>query len=228
MKYPSFFRLVVFAKNIDNTKLAIPELQSLLNIQFDIIRKDNGAQLEHFRVRKWNDVYRECGINTYQNKSSIYTLLSRIQKGKEIPFISPLVSIMNLVSMTYLLPCGGIDASTIQGDLELSLSKGNETFMPFGKNETELLPPMEVIYYDTGSRNVICRSWNSKGGQLTKILNQTNFAIIDLDSFEETASRKIVFESADYMTNLIEKYCNGTCTVDILSREQPELLVPNL
>jgi len=225
VKYPSIFRIVVFAKNIDNTKPAIPELEALLAVQSDLIRKNNGMQLKHPRVAKWVNVYNECGINTLQNVPSIYSLLSRKQNGKKLPFISPIVAILNLTSISYLLPCGGIDATTVQGDLELGYSNGNETFLPLGKSKKEPMSPGEIIYYDSGNKNVICRSWNSKSGQPTMIQKSTNSTIIDLDAFEETAPRELVLDTANYMVSLVEKYCRGTCTIDILSYEQPELTV---
>lgn len=224
-KYPTYFRVVVFAKKIDNTKSVISELEELLAVQSNSVQKNNPNQLKHPRITKWLSVYNECGINTSQNAPSIYALLSRIQNGKKLSFISPIVAIMNLTSMSYLLPCGGIDQGTVQGDLVLGFSSGGETFLPFGKSERETIPPGEIIYYDSGTRNVICRSWNSKGGQSTKIQKSTSSTVIDLDAFEETTPRNLAFDAAKYMVDLITKYCGGTCTMDLLTSECPELIV---
>lgn len=227
-KHPSFFRVVIFAKDINNNKTTIPELESLLVAQSNLIREQGLTTLLHPRVKIWVDTYKECGMDTSENMPSIYTLINRLQKGKKISFISPIVAIMNIISLTYLLPCGGIDAKNVLGDLELGISKGGEMFLPFGKREKELIPPGEIIYFDSGNQTVICRSWNSKGGQLTKILNTTTSVILDLDVIGETSPYNFVLEAANHMVSLITKYCGGICSIETLSLDQPNLIVPDL
>lgn len=227
-KYPSFFRVVVFAKDINNKKSTITELESLLVTQSDLVREQGLASLLHPRVKRWVDIYEECGIDTSQYMPSIYTLINRLQKGKKLSFISPIVAIMNIISLTYLLPCGGIDANNVQGDLELGISKGDEMFWPIGKREKELIPPGEIIYFDSGNQTVICRSWNSKGGQSTKILDTTKSVILDLDVIGEITPHIFVLDAANHMASLINKYCGGICSIDTLSYDRPNLIVPDL
>lgn len=100
-------------------------------------------------------------------RSSIETLLKRVEKGNEVGTINPLVDIYNAVSLTYGLPCGGEDLDKFVGNLVLTLAQGRESFLALGDTKDNPALPGEVIYRD--NLGAVCRCWNWRDGQRTML-----------------------------------------------------------
>ncbi len=224
-EFPQFLRAIVIANGIDNTSTTIHDLEILLSTKCEEIRDSMDITLDHPRIKSWYETYKSFGTDLSKNQPSIANLVQRIKKGNVIPFISPIVAIMNLISLTYLIPCGGIDARKVSGDLVLGKASGKESFLPFGKKDKSFVPPGEVIYYDEDRMDVICRCWNSKGSQLTMILPETKSVIIDLDAMVNVIPREVVLGAASQLAKLINTYCGGDVKIDFLNSERPEILV---
>ena len=223
--FPDFFRGVVIASNVDNTSHQIPELERMLRTRIAEIETDNTISLEHPRIQAWYKAYQRFGVKRVRKTPpSIAALVRRVKRGKgsSIPFISPLVAISNLISLTYLVPSGGIDAETISGNLVLGKARGNEKFVPLGREEPSPPNPGEVIYYDGGNKNVICRAWNSRAGRSTIISETTRSAVIDVDCILDVISRAEAQEATEQLASLVREFCKGQTRIEYLSIEQPE------
>ena len=68
-------------------------------------------------------------------RSSIEALLKRIDTGKEIPNIEPLVDIYNSASLRFALPVGAEDIETFEGDLRLKITEGGDDLYLIGEEE---------------------------------------------------------------------------------------------
>ena len=53
-------------------------------------------------------------------------MLTRISKGQSIRSINNLVDLYNIISLKYILPCGGQDLDQIKGDISLTRATANE------------------------------------------------------------------------------------------------------
>lgn len=223
--YPQFFRAIIMANGIDNTSLSVPGLEKLLSDKCEEIRNNDDITLDDPRIKLWYEIYSSFGADPFKNHPSIANLIQRIKKGDNIPFISPIVAIMNSISLTYFIPCGGIDLQKVNGDLVLGKSKGNESFLPMGKKNKIMIYSGEVIYYDNYGMDVICRCWNSKGSQLTMIRPETKSVIIDLDVMVNVISREIVIDAASQLAKLINVYCGGNVRIDYLNFERSQIFI---
>ncbi len=76
-------------------------------------------------VREARDLYRRVGIDPTKTRPSSEALLRRVIKGKELYRIHPLVDLLNLVSVTELIPVGLYDMLKIVGD-KVTLRLGGE------------------------------------------------------------------------------------------------------
>lgn len=76
-------------------------------------------------IREARNLYRSVGIEPTKTRPSSEALLRRIIKGKELYRIHPLVDLLNLVSVTELIPVGLYDVSKIVG-AEVTIRLGGE------------------------------------------------------------------------------------------------------
>jgi DNA/RNA-binding domain of Phe-tRNA-synthetase-like protein len=222
--FPHFYRGVVFATGVDNSSLSQPVLAALLSKRIKDVEADDSISLDHPRIRAWYDVYR-----SFQSKSSrklqpsIASLVRRIKNGggSTIRFISPLVCLSNIISLSHLVPSGLIDADRSTGDLMLGYAQGSENFVPIGARDPSPPEPDEIIYYDRGSRNVMCRAWNSRAGQATLVLPSTRRIVLDIDGLLTVIPKDEVDAATDQAASLMREYCAGRTEIAFLSRANP-------
>ena len=78
-------------------------------------------------VAAWRDAF--ARFRTKKGaRSSIEALLKRVEQGKGVGPINPLVDVYNAISLTYALPCGVEDIDTFAGDLRLTVTAGGDPF----------------------------------------------------------------------------------------------------
>ena len=82
--------------------------------------------IDHPRIRCWREAYRSFGAKLKKYPSSIENLVRRTLKREPIRPILPLVDIYNAVSLEHLLPVGGEDLDSIEGDLRLTRASESE------------------------------------------------------------------------------------------------------
>ena len=136
-------------------------------------------------IKQWRAIYKSFGEK--KARSSIEALIRRIVGGKGLYRINALVDLYNLASLRFELPAGGEDIDTMPDVLELTTATGTEVFKPLGAAEPENPNPGEIIY-KTGDI-VVCRNFNYRESDITKLTPSTTNAIIvfeDPTGCEET------------------------------------------
>ncbi len=214
-QFPGIMVGVIVAHGINN-KLHQDEIKQLLKkAQDDLIKMVKAAELgEHPHVAAWRGAYKAFGATPKKHLSSVENLAQHALKGQELAPINPLVDVYNTVSLKYLLPAGGEDLDTIKGDIRLTIAGPSEPpVVLLGQQEARAPEKGEVIYTD--EQGAICRRWNWKEAERTKLTENTQHAILVLEALPPVT--KELLESAVHeLACLIEKYCGGTVTVDIL------------
>ena len=61
----------------------------------------------------------------------------------------------------------------------LGVAEGGEPFLPLGGDAEDPPLPGEVIYFDDVTRNVMCRRWNWRNGDRTKIEVESKKLVIN-------------------------------------------------
>lgn len=130
-------------------------------------------------VSQWRDAYSKFKKKKGA-RSSIEALLKRVDQGKQLSPINPLVDVYNSISLTFGVPCGGEDLATIDGPMHLGVAEGGEPFKPLGADEDEPALPGEVIYYD--KIGAICRCFNWRDGERTMLTEKTTDAILVIEA----------------------------------------------
>ncbi|OGE27099.1 hypothetical protein A2772_01570 [Candidatus Daviesbacteria bacterium RIFCSPHIGHO2_01_FULL_38_8b] len=209
---------VIIAKGINNQN-DNPEIQELLREAEVNLRKQlNNVEIsEHSHIAPWRETYRKFGSNPRDFRCSAEALTKVVLRGSEIKKISPLVDLYNLISIKYILPVGAEDLDKMQGDLELTFANGDEDYTPLGEQENDPPQKGEVIYRD--EIGVICRRWNWREGDRTKITKITKNAVVVLESIASIPIKEAVEELA----SLIKKYCGGQISVFYLDKDSQEI-----
>jgi lysyl-tRNA synthetase class 2 len=220
-KFPSFRRGIVIARKMNNRGTS-PQLESLLNEARAKAAADPIDLTTDPRTAAWNQTYRELGCNPKKFPPAHLALLKRIQKpGASIPFINKAVAIMNDNSIRSVLPVGGDDALRAGVILELRFADGGEQFTPLNDPErTEHPDPGEVIYVVAETREVMCRRWNWRNGFQTRITEETQTMVMNIDGLGED-SEKRALAVRDRVARMLAQYCDAEVETALLTPSEP-------
>ncbi len=220
-RFPNFKRGIIVVSDIKNA-VSNPEIERFLNEE--IRHKAGRNSVEYEFVKAWADVYLKFGSNPNKFPPSIKSLLKRIEKGGSIPFINSVVALFNYISIKYLVPAGGDDVEKIEGNLRLGFAKGKEFFTPLGGEISETPEMGEVIYFDDKTLNVMCRRWNWRNGDFTKITTETKEIVINVDGIGPV-SKRLIEEARDELMKLLVERCEAKAIADFLDKNKREVEV---
>ncbi len=109
-------------------------------------------------IHAWRRAFSAFGVKPSQYRSAPESLLRRLEKQGEIPSISTLVDLGNLVSISYGLPVAVIDLATVRLPIEVRFAVGDEAFEDLGGEGVTHPEPGEVIFVDAAGV-VVARRW---------------------------------------------------------------------
>ena len=216
---PDFYRGLVIVNDLTNHK-SYKRIRKLLKKEID--HQASSVIPDDPRIKAWDIAHKKFGSSPEKYPPSIKSLLSRIQENPALPFINSAVALFNYISLKYLLPCGGDDVESIEGNLVLGLSDGTEKFVALGSDEEVSPEKGEVIYYDSTTKNVMCRRWNWRNGNQTKIEPETKKIVINIDCLlptdPETGNR-----ARDELAELLITHCQASVSTHALHSEYREM-----
>ena len=220
--FPEARIALVVARGIDNSRRA-DETELLRSAQAGAAaRLGSGPLTEHPRIHCWREAYRAFGAKPKDYPSSIENLARRALKGEPLRSINPLVDLYNVVSLTHLLPAGGEDLDAIEGDIVLTRASTDELKVKLlGEGEERAPKPGEVIYKD--DRGAICRRWNWKEADRTKLTEKTANAILVLEAVPPISLEELE-AAARELERLVLENCGGDARVELLDRQRPEVV----
>ena len=222
-KFPKLNIGIVIAKGIDNSgddeKIyhLLDEIQDL--IKLNIVPE---SLARHPLISNWRSAYSEFGSKPSKYNSSVEALLKSVLKGRKIPRISKIVDLYNYLSLKHLVPMGADDLDKIDGDIKLKFATGKEKFTPLGKNTADNPDKGEVIYKD--DKKVLCRRWNWRECDESKITNDTKDLVIYIEGLFPVEEKKVE-EICKETIELIKMFCNGKLTYHILNKKRPEVKI---
>lgn len=220
-RFPNYVRGVVIARGVDNSGEK-PRLVELLREVVQKATQDESLQdiKNHPRIAPWRQAYADFGTNPNKFYCSIESLGRRARRGDQLPYINTLVALFNYFSLKHIVPSGGDDLDSAEGDLRLTLAKGGEPFTPLGVEAVEYPPPGEVIYVDKSK--VMCRRWNWRQGDQTKLSPATSNVAINVDCLPPVSkdeAKAITGELAD----LVREFCGGEVKYFLLDAASNEV-----
>lgn len=220
VNFPSLVVGVVVAKGINNKKV-FAEINSLFTQEQKKIHNSLSleALTEDPRITVWRQAYTHFKSRPSDYRSSIENLCRMIIKGKELRQVNSLVDIYNYISLKYLLPAGGEDLDTIRGNIHLTYAADHETPVKLlGDTQAEAPYHGEIIYKD--NEGAICRRWNWREADRTKLTPETQNAVLVLEALSPVPLH-VVQEAVSELQQLIKKFCGGTVESFFLSKNEP-------
>lgn len=177
-KYPNLKVGIIVVNNLNNN-INIDISDCVHEVSKEKIEKFKNIELASYDVIKsWRDIYKSFGEK--KARSSVEALIKRTINQNPVKNINPLVDIYNLISLKYEVPCGGEDLDKINDDIILGFAEGFEEFISLGEKDVEIVNKDEVIY--KFNNTVICRNFNYRESDLTKLTNDTKRAILVIES----------------------------------------------
>ena len=203
--FPDFYRGIVLVKDMTNQQ-SNKRIRKLLKKEID--RQTDIDESKDSRILAWDEVHRKMGSDPDTHLPSIKYLIQNMRPNKSLPFINSVVALFNYISVKYILPCGGDDISQIKGNLVLGIADGTETFVPLGGEIEENPYSGEVIYYDDYNNNVMCRRWNWRNGDVTKIEIDSKKILLNIDCLPPS-SPDIGNKARDELAELLTLHCDA-------------------
>ncbi|MBQ2697105.1 MAG: hypothetical protein IJF59_00380 [Clostridia bacterium] len=200
-KLPELYIGALVVKGIDNTK-DYPGVTEYLNACVEEIhQKLAGRKVkENTMIMPFRAAFNQLGMNPNKFMPSIEALASRIEKGKGMPHINPIVDLGNAVSIKYLLPMGAHPLSDV--DEEVRFAREGDIFRPFGAEADEQPDIGEMIY---ANGNIVgTRRWIWRQSDLSKIERDTTDVFFPIDGFTFLAPQ--VEAALDELAALCEQH----------------------
>jgi lysyl-tRNA synthetase class 2 len=143
-----------------------------------------------------------------------------ILKGLDLRHINKIVDLFNFISIKYMIPAGADDISKVDGDITLKFAVGDEPFTALNSKEKGTAKEGEVVYAD--SKEVLCRRWNWRECDKTKMTEKTKDVILVVEALPPV-TREELEEVEEDLSRLITKYCGGEIRTAILDDGKREI-----
>ncbi len=146
------------------------------------------------------------GRSNRKNVASPESLLKLVLQTGGLPQVHLLVDIYNLVSVKTRLSLGAHNLRAINGNVQLRLTDGSETFWPMGSDKPKVVSPGEYAYIDD-EHNVLCRL-EIRQCERTKITLDTTDGFFIVQGNTRTADTYL-HEATSELLTLIKRFCGG-------------------
>lgn len=221
-EFPELVLGVVILHDIDNSQNKAEITELLRQAEAALSGKFGGTPvIEHPYIAAWREAYRKFGAKPKDYPSSVENLTRRVLNGANIGHINNLVSLYNTISLRHILPVGGEDLDKITGDVLLTRA-GNDESAVFLLGEKEARAPHEgeILYKD--EVGAICRRWNWKEADRTKLTQETKNAFLVIEALPPV-SRNTVETAIHELAELVEQYCGGVVSTAFLDKDNREI-----
>lgn len=223
-RYPSIVGGVIYARDMTNGPTP-PELGAAFQAEQQATGQRIGdtplSQIASLAA--WRGAFREFGVEPTQYRSAAESLLRRLTKKGDIPCISTLVDVCNLVSIRYALPAAVFDTRAINGTLTVHFADGSERYTTLGQSEVDHPETGEVVFSDATAL-VMARRWCWRQSEQSAAQLDTTNAIITIEAHHANARKDVEAALQDLLT-LLKTYASGTFTAGVLDAKKPAFRV---
>ena len=219
-RFPDYIRAIVVARGINNQggQAEVEDMLRGAEARCELLFAQEELT-NHPLIASWREAYKILNAKPGKNYSSVEALARRARGGSPTPYINTIVALMNGFSLKHLVPCGGDDLDAAEGDLTLRLATGEEKFLPLGGKELSHPEPGEAIYVDD-EQQVLCRRWNWRQGDATKITPDTRNVLINIDCLPPVDREEAVALVME-LAQLVERFCQGSVRHHLLTADEP-------
>jgi DNA/RNA-binding domain of Phe-tRNA-synthetase-like protein len=155
----------------------------------------------------WRRAFTAFGVEPTRYRSAAEALLRRLTKQGEIPSVSLLVDLGNLVSIRYALPVAVLDLAGVAGGITVRPAEGSEEFTNLGATGVEHPESGEVIFVDEAGV-VHARRWCWRQSAQSATRPDTTEILIAVEGLHEAAAEDVGTALAD-LERLLGEHAPG-------------------
>jgi DNA/RNA-binding domain of Phe-tRNA-synthetase-like protein len=216
-KFPEMLLVVAYASDVDNSFY-----NQELTDDFRIAQQDLKEQWtypnaqSHPNIAAWRTTFRSAmGLKGGDFPASIEALAKRVLSGKGIGSINSVVDFYNLLSLQHVVPVGGWDVDGFAGgDIELRLTRSDESFRELGSPSAISVGAGEVCYADAEA--LITRHFVWRQAEEAKVTSDTHRVFLVSEILPEVGA-KVAADVAQAFSDGLESYFEVTCHSNIMS-----------
>ncbi|MGW8192683.1 MAG: B3/B4 domain-containing protein [Desulforhopalus sp.] len=211
---------VVVARGFDNRKV-YPKISELLENSIASTRhKLSGVDIRKIpEIAAYRDAFTTLGYNPNKFMCSIEALVKRILKGGKFPLINTVVDLGNAISLKYILPIGAHDIKASGNDIEIRFSTPEDTFIPFGATEPEIMDTGELVY--ARGYSIKTRRWIWRQGVPGMITESTTDIFYPIDGFTGINDKTIRHAQTE-LTDILGKTLGCTTSIGWVDKKSME------
>jgi DNA/RNA-binding domain of Phe-tRNA-synthetase-like protein len=146
----------------------------------------------------WRRVFSGFGVSPTKYRNAAEALLRRLQKQGEIPSVSTLVDVGNLVSIRHAVPVAVIDADQVAGPVTVCTATGDERFDDLGGTDGAHPEPGEVAFVDADGV-VAARRWCWRQSHASAVGPGTTRALIVAEAHHDGAEADVAAAVASFV-----------------------------
>jgi DNA/RNA-binding domain of Phe-tRNA-synthetase-like protein/GNAT superfamily N-acetyltransferase len=201
-RYPTIRAGVVHAAGLANGPSAPDLLQAYRAEQRAALERLSGTAMGDIpSIAAWRRAFTQFGAKPTQYRNAAEALLRRLGKHGDIPTISTLVDIGNLVSIRYAMPVAVFDRARVAGSITVRFAEGGERFADLGSSEAVAPEPGEVIFVD--EEGAVCaRRWCWRQSAESATGAATDEALYVVEGHHDAAEQDVEAAASDLVALL--------------------------
>lgn len=213
---------VVIAKGIINTEN--DEVKKMLDTSIKAIEEKFADKKvkEVKEIVHYRHAFEKLSVNPNKFMSSIEAMVTRVAKGKGLPYINSIVDMGNAISLKHLVPLGAHDIDAATADIEVRPSKAGDVFVPFGQEDAEILEDGELIYA-VGDK-VRTRRWIWRQSEEGKIDESSSNIFFPIDGFKNSNYESVI-SARDELAAALKQIFNCEVEVGFIDKENREIKI---
>lgn len=215
---------VVVADGIDNTGTK-GTAESVTRLRQEAVLQVNakfrGTDLKtHPDIACYREAFRKLGYNPNKFPSSIEALTSRVLKGHPLPYINPIVNLVNAVSLKHSVPMGAHDLEAIGGSVSVRFSRSGKMFTPLGEVTAEEVPEGELVY--AAGDEIRTRRWIWRQNDKGKVTESSSHIFFPIDGFTDI-NRAAVESAMDELAEHLKTLFGVETLRGVVDRDKMEM-----
>ena len=117
------------------------------------------------------------------------------------------------------MPVGGEDLKQVSGNIELKFAVGEENFKAIHAKEDEPPQKGEIVYVDDNN-DVLCRRFNWREADKSKLTEKTTSAIVYVEGIPPSNDIEIKEAALDFV-QYAEKFCGASTKLFLVNKNFP-------
>ena len=221
-RFPDICGGVILVQELNNAPTPPDLLQAYQTEQRAVLYKIGEQALSEIpSLAAWRAAFRLFGVDPTKYRSAAEALLRRLTKKGDIPSISALVDLCNLVSIRYALPVAAFDTRALSGAVTVRFASGSESFIAHDSPEPEHPDPGEVIFADPAGL-VVARRWCWKQSLESTVGLDTRSAILTVEA-QHPGGQKDIQAALKDLSLLLERFVGGNLKTGVLDKGNPSI-----